>query len=262
MTQKQSDTHASNPTCGNYPMPEFGPLQDAILEELQSACQVRRYEQGQAVVRASEQTQTICIVRSGILRMQKTLPDGRQHMVGLMVRGDILGHMFDQRLCYDIEAAVPADLVTFSRHTFEDILARSPELDRILQKSLQTELDRTRDWLAVLACPTVRGRIVRFLLVICANFSQIEDLFSTRGGQIKIRIPISRLDLAHLLGTRPESISRGLHALVDDGIIDLPQPNMVHVLDFGLLVEEAEEPELSAAAARILQNGHTQPRIS
>ena len=258
---KHSFSTTPTPTCGNQHLHEFDMLNDATLAELQSVCQVRRYDQGQTVVRASEQIRTVFIVRTGILRMQKTLPDGRQHMVGLLTRGDILGHMCDHR-SYDIEAAVPTELAAFSLHTFEDILARSPDLDRILQKSLQTELDRTRDWLAVLACPTVRGRIARFLLVICANFPQIEDLFSTRGGQIKIRIPISRLDLSSLLGARPESISRGLHALVDDGIIDLPQPNMVHVRDFGLLVEEAEEPEISAAAARTLQNGHIQPRIS
>jgi CRP/FNR family transcriptional regulator len=51
----------------------------------------------------------------------------------------------------------------------------------------------------------------------------------TRNGRWKI--PISRTDLAHLLGWRPESLSRAFHALAGEGSIALKKSDLIELRD-------------------------------
>lgn len=63
---------------------------------------------------------------------------------------------------------------------------------------------------------TVRERLVHFLLSLAERNRGV----ATDDGALTITLPMSRGDLAHLIGTVPETLSRNLHKLRDDGIID------------------------------------------
>jgi CRP/FNR family transcriptional regulator len=71
-------------------------------------------------------------------------------------------------------------------------------------------------------------------------------------GQLTIQNPISRADLANLLGARPESISRAFHALADDGILKIIRPDLVAVSSIEDLAEEAGEPEMGDKLAGVI----------
>jgi CRP/FNR family transcriptional regulator len=225
-------------------IPDLADLPEAVRKELSQIFQIRKIGAGQVVADAGDPFDMIGFVTDGILRMQKTLPDGRQHVVGLLVTGDMFGRVFDGPMQFAIEAATDTTLCTFRRGPFEALLARSPELDRVILIHFLTEIDRTRDWMIVLSNPRVRGRLAGFLLMLCTRFRGVEKLFGSMDGRLTIRIPISRADVAHLLGARPESISRAFHALADDGLIDIIRPDLVAISSIEDLAEEAGEPEL------------------
>ena len=78
------------------------------------------------------------------------------------------------------------------------------------------------------------------------------DLFEQRslaGLLLGLLHPLRRrLDLAHLLGTRPESISRALHALADEGHIEIQEPDRILLRDIEALAKAADEDEMQTVA--------------
>ena len=156
----------------------------------------------------------------------------------------MFGRVFDGPLNIAIEAVVDVEVCAFRRAAFEDLLLRSPELERIALLNILNELDRARDWLIILGTPKVRGRLAGFLLVLCTRFAHYDHMLRRGNGRyFDIQVPIGRTDLAHLLGARPESISRAFRALADSGSIALKQPDLIEIRDLEALAEEAGEDE-------------------
>ncbi len=249
MDQDVSGDRVMFGSCNLADVPQLAEIPSETLATLERMCRVRRFEAGQTLVHAGEEPDFVGCVRQGILRMQKTLHDGRQHIVGLLVEADMFGRVFDGPLNVDIEAATDAEVCTFRRAPFEALLLQSPELDRVVLLNTLNELDRARDWMVILANPRVKGRLAGFLLVLCTRFAKVDHLVRPRHGILDVKIPISRTDLAHLLGTRPESISRALHALAADGNIVVKTPNLIEILDIGAIAAEAGEDDATSDAS-------------
>lgn len=224
-------------------------LPGSILSDLNAICQRKMLVAGETVAHAGDPSTSVGIVREGILRMEKILADGREHVVGLLIEGDIFGRLFDGPMHFAIEAATDAEIYTFRRSAFEAILLRSPELDRLLLLNLLNELDRARDWMIILAQPKIRGRLAGFLLLMCTRFQSIDHIITVTRQSIRVKIPINRPDLAHLLGTRVESVSRALHALADDGLLEILQHDLVLILDVEALTVEAGDTDLGDPAS-------------
>lgn len=225
----------------------FSGLKPETQAALDAMCRTRSFFSGQTVVQEGETADFIGCVMTGVLRMQKTLADGRQHIVGLLVERDIFGRVFDGPLEFSIEAATDTEICAFPRSAFEALFARSPDLERSVLLSITNELDRAREWMIILSNQKITGRIAGFLLLMCTRFDGVDHILTPTSEGIEVRIPISRTDLAHLLGTRPESISRALHALGDQGDIDILEPDRILIRDVKALAREADEDELETS---------------
>lgn len=237
--------------CGLQRLAAFGTLDEQVRHDLQAICSRRAFRSGQTIAEAGTRPGYIGIVGDGILRMQKTLLDGRQHVVGLLVPGDMFGRLFDGAMHFNVEAAIDSEVLTFDRRRFEKIVLDDPALDRLLLLNLLGELDRARDWMVILANPKVRGRLAGFLLLLCSRFRTIDHLVTVTDRVIRVRNPLSRPDVAHLLGTRIESVSRALHALADDGVIDILRPDLIEIRCLDSLLDEVGEPDLLDQATLI-----------
>jgi CRP/FNR family transcriptional regulator len=242
MTKDICTTPSQGPTAA----PAFAELISETRCELERLGRVRRYRTGQSVIEESTAPDIVGTVRSGILRMQKTLSDGRQHVVGLLVEGDMFGRVFDDGIEFSIEAATDAEICAFPRAPFEALLLRSPDLDRAVLLNVLNELDRARDWMIILSNQKIASRLAGFLILMCSRFAAVDHLVEPREDGIEVKIPISRTDLAHLLGTRPESLSRAFHALADEAVIVLLEPDRVLLRDLRALAERAGEDEVAA----------------
>lgn len=217
----------------------FSHLLPETLHMLAAICQVRSYHPGQTVTMAGETASFVGFVQSGILRMQKSLPGGRRHIVALLMDGDMFGRIFNGPMPYAIEAAVDSQVLCFPRGAFESLVLKAPDLDRMVMLEFLHEIDRSRDWMIVLGNPRVRGRIGAFLIVLCTRYRKRPQVILERDGELLVQLPVGRQDIADLLGTRTESISRALHALQDDGILRLLRPDLILIRDLHALAQEA-----------------------
>ena len=248
MAKNSRNSGGARSTANVRQLPGFRDLPESILQALQAISVAKSFKAGQTVLDADAPSPTSGAVHSGILRMQKDLPSGHRHIVGLLFEGDFFGRIFNSHTHFSIIAAVDADIIMFPRTAFEALLLRSPELHRLLMLHVLTELDRARDWMIILANPKVRGRLAGLLVLLCIRVQHI-DHPTASGDAIALRIPLSRHDVANLLGTRVESVSRALHALADDGRIDILRPDLLHIRNLQALIKDAGAPPLADTAS-------------
>lgn len=221
----------------------FRRLNEDTLSALASFARRRSFRAGEMIVMPGERPASVGFVMTGILRMEKILADGRRHIVGLLVEGDMFGRVFDGPMPYGLEAATPSEVVLFRRGPFEDLVLQSPELDRVIIQEILSEIDRARDWMILLSHTRIQTRICAFLILLCTRYRHLSFVVSSSSDGMLVHVPISRQDMAHLLGTRTESISRGFHALQDKNLIRLERPDLIAILDLAALARETGEEE-------------------
>jgi CRP/FNR family transcriptional regulator len=192
---------------------------------------------GAVVVPEGQRSERVGYVLDGALGMRKTLLDGRTHLIGLLVPTDMFGRFFDGPSTYDLVALSDTRSFTFDRAIFERAMSSSPEVERQFLVNLLDELDAAREWILMLSGHRVTERVASFLLVMLRRSGGGRSGGGRSGGGRVVQIPISRHDLAHHLGTRPESLSRAFHQLQKSGAIEILDPYTIRVMDAAALVE-------------------------
>lgn len=186
-------------------------------------------------------------VVSGVLKLVKSLPDGRQQIVGLLLPSDMFGYASGQKNGFAIEAATDVTLCTFNRPRFETLLNEIPSLERNLASAIADEFESAREWLVLMSGRTVASRLAGFLLMLCHRWPRMACQFAEERRCLLILIPIGRQDMARYLGTTAESLSRTVQEFAKTGIIRLLSPSRFEVLDPGALIDKAGMPEFASA---------------
>lgn len=211
-------------------------------DELQRIGRRRTFLAGETVQAESAGSAYVGHVLTGVLRLQRTLHDGRQQIVGLLMPGESYGRVFGHSSQVAIEAATDVVLCSYRRQSFEALFARFPELEHKMLASVTDELDAAQDWMMILATQPVTGRIAAFLLNTLARMKR--GLSAGADSRDIVDVPISRKDFAAYLGTTVESISRSTQQLARDRLIRIIDPHQFELLDLeglGRLSPDTEE---------------------
>jgi CRP/FNR family transcriptional regulator len=91
----------------------------AALDAMKS---YRDYSAGREIMAAGEESPVVGSIVRGVVKLTKTMPDGRTQMVGLLFPGDFVGHAMRARAEYDAVAATEVTLCLFQRRPFETML--------------------------------------------------------------------------------------------------------------------------------------------
>ena len=201
-------------------------------QELSRLARIRSYRAGETVLGESEEIAFVGNVVSGVLRMQKTLYDGRQQIVGLLLPSAVFGRVFSHTSHVAIEAATNATLCCYNKRSFENLLGRFPELERRMLVAMSRELDAAHEWMLLLATQTVLERVTTFLLILNRQNAGSKAW----AGCTTIEIPIARKDMAAYLGTTVESISRAIQQMARSGVIRVIGSQRLEVIDLDRLI--------------------------
>ena len=158
-------------------------------------------------------------VVSGVVKVYRTLADGRCQITGFLFAGDFLGFAPEDTYVYGADAIGPVTLSRFARTKVEQLVEVSPLVARLLLRRACSELIAAQDQMLLLGRKTARERVASFLL-----------LMARRAGSDTITLPMTRAEMADYLGLTIETVSRTLTQLADDGAITVKRAE-IHVLD-------------------------------
>ena len=172
------------------------------------------------------------VVHRGRLRVARVSADGRERLIRVLGPGDVVGEvevLTGRAPQHLVSALGDTRICAFRSADLEDLLA-SPTVAREAVRVLAQRLEAADEMTAASSTSPVLARLAAFLLAQ-----------PTAGppGRESLRLPLAKADVASLLGTTPESLSRALGALREAGAVEGGRGRVLVVLD---------RPALSAAA--------------
>ena len=206
-----------------------GALDSENLARINQIARQKDYRAGETIFFEGDEVNYLGNVVSGVVKLGKLLPDGRQQIVGLQFASDFLGRAFKDKATCHAEAATDVELCIFPRKPFESLLNDSHDLEDRLFANTLDELDAARDWLLLLGRQSAREKVARFLLMIARRIPNIGCGAVEDADAIRFDLPLSRADMADFLGLTIETVSRQITRLKTDSLINVEQNRTIIV---------------------------------
>jgi CRP/FNR family transcriptional regulator, anaerobic regulatory protein len=197
------------------------------------ACQ-KHYQAGQFIAAAGQRQDWFATVLSGVVKLTRTMCDGRQQIVGLLFPSDFLGRPFGSSTPFGAEAATAVELCCVERPYFEELLLKTPQMQRLFLERTLDEVDAAREWMLVLGRKTAEERVASLILLMAQRAGR-HNGDTQQASAVRYDLPLSRTEMAEYLGLRIETISRQLGRLRAAGAIDTDSGRMLTVCDMAKL---------------------------
>ena len=198
----------------------------------------RKVEAGEQILWEGDEAIVVANVIDGLFKLSTQTADGKEQILGLAYPSDFLGRPFGETTPYGVEALTPALICTFQRTDFDSFAREHARLEHKLLERTLSELDRTRRWMLLLGRMNAEQRVATFLLDLADRLAP--DLCGAfTPGSDTLELPLSRQQIADVLGLTIETVSRQLTRMRKEGLIDLPTRREVSILDRAALEERA-----------------------
>jgi CRP/FNR family transcriptional regulator len=173
-------------------------------------------------------------VLSGVVKLTKALPDGRQQIVGLLFPSDFLGRPFSSASPYAAEAATEVELCCFNRRQFEELMHEQPSLKQLFLERTLDEVDAAREWMLLLGRKSAGEKVAALILHIARRLAAAECP-GAKSESLRFDLPLSRTEMADYLGLRIETVSRQLKQLRTARVIGAGTGRAITLEDVGAL---------------------------
>jgi CRP-like cAMP-binding protein len=196
--------------------PLFESLPLSAIEDLTQRVNIRRVSAQTTVVSQDEAGDAIFIIMSGRVKVVIFGENGREVTLSMLRPGDCFGEMslFDGNArsanCIAVE---PSALLALSREDLLRHMASHPRTSLNLLGQMARRLRRADETIAQLALCDVNERLIRRL----AALAQEEGTESPDG--LLVRRRPTQQELANMIGSCRETISRAFNQLARDGMI-------------------------------------------
>lgn len=211
-----------------------GALEPEQLTELARSTRVVRAGAGTELVRDGDEPGAYANVMSGVVKLTKTLEDGRRQVVGLQFAPDFLGRLYGTENRLGAEAASDVELCRMPRAALEKLVENNPPLENRLMRQALRELDEAREWIVMLGRKSAAEKVASFLYLVATQSRP----GGVQQGRAEFRLPLNRTDIADFLGLTIETVSRQLSLLKAEGIVEMDKLRDVVVPDLDLLREK------------------------
>lgn len=211
-------------------VPIFNHLDNDKLDEIMHTIKTAHYEKGETLYRAGQQSDSLYIVSKGKVRIYRLSESGKEQLLRILQPGDFTGELalFRQSVHESFADAMEDTAVCMiTRDDLQRFLMKYPTIAIQILTEFSNRLDESEKQAARVATERVETRIALYLAEC------VED----QDGSLNITLPMSRKDLASYLGTTPETVSRKLTELENQGYIRQMTGRNIQVLDLdGLLI--------------------------
>lgn len=184
------------------------------LNELKLALEerkVRSFKKNQTIYYEGDRSSGIWVVLDGKVKTTKMAEDGRELMTGMFEADSFIGinTLFANDNYNDTATAIEdSHLSNFPKEQFEKFISLYPDVAEKFIGVLSNQIRQQEEQLLQLAYQSVRKRIAESLLRLKKQENNNDN------------ISISRIDLAAMSGTAPETVSRTLSDFKDEGFLE------------------------------------------
>lgn len=203
----------------------FEQLKDETLLQIHQYSIERTYRRGAVIFFEGDPGEGFHYVIKGKVKIVKATDDGREHIIKIMAPGEIFAEvlLFNSQPYPATAIVVEEARVGVIKNTdLERLVLANNKLALELIKALSKRLLYAQQKIKNLALGDVLARTAETLLRLGKESGRPGD-----AGAIAITIDLSRQELANLVGTTRETVTRTLGALKKDRIIDFDGDQLI-----------------------------------
>jgi CRP-like cAMP-binding protein len=200
-------------------------LEQKIIESGQS----RVYKKNEFLFHADDPADGFYYLQSGEIRVFKMDEQGKEVEVVRPRPGDFFGEAIvfvQQKYPSYAQAVKDSQVVYFEKDSFFNRLEKHPEIGKYFLHLLAKKCVVLNKRIEALELRTVRQRLIQYLVSSCGSDTSCVLI-----------LPMKKAELAKLLGTISETLSRNLKQLQEEGLISV-EGNTIHINDILRLNEE------------------------
>lgn len=195
---------------GNIPL--FQGLSEKQLSEIVGIVIDQKYARGESIFSDGDEVRGFFVLLSGRLKIFKLSPDGKEQILHFVEPGDPFAEVAlfaGSRYPAHAEALHESRVIFFPRAAFKKLIKKDPDLAMNMLTILSRRLKYFARLVEDLSLKEVPQRLAAYLLY----------LSGTDRNNSPVDLDISKGQLASLLGTIPETLSRILNKMASQGFI-------------------------------------------
>lgn len=184
---------------------------------------------GQQLYAAGEAVSQLMVVHSGRVKISRISADGHEQIVRVLEPGDFVGEaafLDGTRPDHFAVALERGSLCVFRHEDLGRLVSRHPSVALSMLRTLSRRLEETENRLAGLTSGDVAARLADYLMTLPTR--RVD-------GVPEVELPMAKKDVASLLDTTPESLSRQLRRLGDAGVIEQRRGRRIALTDLAAL---------------------------
>ena len=194
-------------------IPLFEGLPPEQLEDLAMIMTDQAFGKGEIVFSEGQEADGFYVALRGRVKVYKLSAEGKEQILHFFGPGEPFGEVpvfTGQRFPAHAEAMEESRILFFPKESFVDLVRRNPSLALNMLGILSKRLRRFTALIDDLSLKEVPGRLAAYLLYLTTQEKESGDIV----------LPITKTQLASLLGTIPETLSRILAKMTAQGLIE------------------------------------------
>ncbi|MCI5118868.1 MAG: Crp/Fnr family transcriptional regulator [Candidatus Electrothrix sp. LOE1_4_5] len=207
----------------------FKGLSSALLEQIADLASVKKFQRGESIFFEGDEATGFYMVGQGRVKIYKMSLDGKEQILHIFGLGEPFGEVpvFHGRPfpanAISIEAST---MLFFPRQRFIELINSTPSLALSMLAVLSMRLRRFAAQVESLSLKEVPARLAAHLIYLTEE----------QNNTSMVRLDIPKGQLASLLGTSPETLSRIFTKMSNEGLIRV-KGKEIELLEYQILLE-------------------------
>lgn len=207
-------------------------FQNLNEEELKAIYQMsirRNYPKGKLILRAGDEKKMLFIVQNGRVKVERLIGGGHHQILRFVGSGDFFGvtTLFQEEpLLVNVEAVESTNILMLEGEKLKSFLINSPTVLFKIMEQITKRMRLLEERLGEVSLKEVDARVANYIL---EQIDETNNCFT---------LSFSKKDLASLLGTTRESISRKFSEFQRLGYIDIDE-NEIEIINHPALEQIA-----------------------
>ena len=217
-------------------IPAFNGLTNGQLEQIRKITTIREFNRGELIFSEGDEGNGFYVVIDGRIKVFKLSPEGKEQILHIIGAGEPFGEVAvfaGRSFPANAQAINYSRLLFLPRSDFVRLISDNPSLAMEMLAVLSMRLRQFTLQIESLSLKEVPGRLASYLMLLAGEQSEPEA----------VALPISKGQLASLLGTIPETLSRIFARMSQQGIIKV-DGRTIYLTDKSGLKDLAEHGKL------------------
>lgn len=188
------------------------------LELIQEFSNIQKCNKDEIIFLESEQGNKLYLIISGLFKVFKTGVNGRDKTLNLLGKGEFFGMaaLFSDGLrTNSVQALTDGELVSIERDKYKEVISNFPDVALKTIGVLSSQLQHANQEIKDLTFKTIEARLKSTLLELGDKFGVKEE------NCIQIEQQFTHQELADIVGTTRETVTKMLGSMQSDGLIEI-----------------------------------------